>query len=885
MSSPVPQTFSQAETLGLSDEEAATRRLVHGDNRVVVRAPTPVWRRVVDQLRDPMILVLLAAAALTVATGDLKDAVIIAVVVVVNTAVGVIQEVRAGEAVAALSALTAPTARVRRDGVSQTLPADALVPGDVVELAEGDIVPADCELLESAALLVDEAAVTGESVPVEKARRLGTPDPVEEGRLSAGTVVVRGRAVALVTATGPGSAMGRIAQLMDTGTTTTPLQRRLAGLGRLLAIGAGGLCLVVAVLGLLGGQPLEVMAVTAISLVVAAVPESLPAVVTLSLALGAKRMAARQAIVRRLAAVETLGSVTILATDKTGTLTEGRMVAEVLWTPAGEATVTGTGYAPEGEIRGADAVPTAATGAAYIDLLAAAVLCNDATLEPPSVPGGDWRAVGDPTEAALLAVAGKLGTDPVAGLGAQRVDELPFDSLRRRMTTLHRQGDGRWLVTCKGAPEVILLSSVVTADPTVLAQAVTRARELGAAGYRVLAMARALLDDRPTELLAAEAGLELLGLVAIADPPRPGAAETIASCRRAGIVPILITGDHPSTARAIAERLGILLPGEVVDGEGREVADACAASDLAAGSGPSFAADPAAGQVRVYARSTPEQKMAVIGAWQDAGQVVAMTGDGVNDGPAMRRADIGIAMGGRGTEVARQAADLVLADDNLATVVTAVEEGRRVYANVRRFLLYGLAGGTAEILVMLLGPFLGLALPLTPAQILWVNLMTHGLPGVALGAEPADPDSMAQPPRSPDESILGAGLWQRLLQLGALITAISLGVGWWAKANDAPWQSCLFLALAAAQLGVAVGVRARPGTWQNPFLLWAVAAAYVLQVLAVSIAPLQALLGTGSLTVSQVALVSAVSALGYVAARLQILVAGRRSTVPVETTS
>ena len=810
-----------------------------------------------------MILVLLAAAALTLVTGDVKDAVIIASVVLVNTCVGVVQEVRAGNAVAALSALAAPSARVRRDGVTQSVTAAQLVPGDVVELAEGDVIPADCQLLDAAALLVDEAALTGESVPVEKSLRSGPQARVEDGRLSAGTVVVRGRAVAVVNATGAGSAMGRIAALMDSGPTMTPLQHRLAGLGRVLAIGAGVLCLIVAVLGLLRGEPLELMAVTAISLVVAAVPESLPAVVTLSLALGAKRMAARRAIVRRLAAVETLGSVTILATDKTGTLTEGRMVAEVLWTPAGEATATGTGYAPVGEIRSPDGLLNAATGAAYgalVGLLEAAVVCNDATLEPPVVAGGVWTAVGDPTEAALLTVAGKLGVD-AAELGAQRVDELPFDSLRRRMTTLHLQADGRWLVTCKGAPEVLLLPSVVTADGAVIGAAMDRARELGEAGYRVLAIARIVLDDRPADLVAAESGLELLGMVAIADPPRDGAAETIAACRRAGITTVLITGDHPSTARAIAERLGILLPGDVV-----------ASDDLGVPTGPHREDT----RVRVYARSTPEQKMRVIEAWQAAGQVVAMTGDGVNDGPAMRRADIGIAMGDRGTEVARQAADLVLADDNLATLVVAVEEGRRVYANVRRFLLYGLAGGTAEILVMLAGPLLGLPLPLTPAQILWVNLMTHGLPGVALGAEPTEPGTMRRPPRSPDESIFGAGMWQRLLPLGALLGAISLGVGWWARTHGAPWQSCLFLALAAAQLGVAIGVRARPRSWQNPFLLWAVGAAFSLQVLAVSLPPLQRLLGTESLTISQIAQVSAVSALGYVAARLQVVVQSRR---------
>ena len=842
---------------GLSAAEASAQRVRHGPNHVTMRRPIPVWRRVVDQVRDPMILVLLVAVVLTVATGDYPDATIIAFVIVVNTAVGVIQEVRADNAVAALSALVAPSARVRRDGAARSMDAGEIVPGDVLELAQGDVVPADCDVVEAAMLVVDEAAITGESVPVSKGSRAGGDGDRDGHRLSAGTVVVRGRAVAVVTATGAASAMGRIAGLLDTGPTLTPLQQRLAGLGRILAVVAGALCLLVALLGLLRGQPLELMAVTAISLVVAAVPESLPAVVTLSLALGARRMAVRQAIVRRLAAVETLGSVTILATDKTGTLTEGKMVVERLWTQQAQASVTGGGYAPKGEIRGEDGPLTAAARPAFTDLLTAARLCNDASLEPPVSPTDGWTAVGDPTEAALLAVAGKweTGTAPDGRMtaDAERVDEIPFDSLRRRMTTGHRLRDGRFLVTCKGAPEVLLDPTRLAEPTSVLATAVSRAAAFGDEGYRVLAVAWDVLDDRPADLAAAEVDLHLLGLVAISDPPRDAAAVTIAACRDAGITPVLITGDHVATARAVAERVGIIGPGglvatgEQLTGEDR--------------------VDPT--RVRVFARTTPEQKLDIIQAWRSAGQVVAMTGDGVNDGPALRRSDIGVAMGGRGTEVARQAADLILGNDDLATVVAAVEEGRRVYANVRRFLLYALAGGSAEIVVMLAGPLLGLSLPLLPAQILWVNLLTHGLPGVALGAEPADPQNMHIPPRPPQQSVLGAGLWQRILMLGLVIATVSLGVGWWAHEHGGPWQSMLFVALGATQLGTAIGVRVRPGTLQNPFLLWATASAFGLQVLAVYLPPLQRLLGTEALTLRQLGAVSALAALGYVAARLQ----------------
>ncbi|WP_088284004.1 cation-transporting P-type ATPase [Kineosporia sp. A_224] len=851
---------------GLTSTEAARLLGEHGPNEVTVRRPVPLLTRVVTQLRDPLILVLLAAVVLTLVTGDYPDAIIIGFVVVANSTVGVAQELRAESAVAALAALAAPTARVHRDGQVRTVPAVDLVPGDVVDLTQGDIVPADAVLVESAALLVDEAALTGESVPVEKSAE-GAQGTTAGTRVSAGTVVVRGRAVARVTATGAASATGRIASMLDTGPGRTPLQRRLAGLGRVLAGVAGALCVVVAALGLWRGQPLELMVVTAISLVVAAVPESLPAVVTLSLALGARRMAARGAIVRRLAAVETLGSVTVVATDKTGTLTEGQMVVERLWTPSGEARVTGLGYGPDGEV-----VLESGSGP-FVDLLAAAALCNDAALEPPTGDAPHWTAVGDPTEAALLTAASKTGPDAVPAVdarGAARVAEAPFDSLRRRMSTLHRLPDGRYLLTCKGAPEVLLAGDRLD-DPTgVTPSAVARAAAFADDGYRVLAVARKALAAAPPDLAAQENGLELLGLVAISDPPRPAAADAIAACRAAGISTVLITGDHAATASALAGRLGLLAPGEAVVTGDRL---------LPGPDGPG--ASPVG--VHVFARTTPEQKLDIIQALRDDGQVVAMIGDGVNDAPALRRADIGVAMGGRGTEVARQAADLVLADDDLATVASAVEEGRRVYANVRRFLLYGLAGGTAEIVVMLVGPLLGMALPLLPAQILWVNLVTHGLPGVALGAEPVAEGTMTRAPRPPDQSVLGAGLWQRILQLATVVAATSLAVGWWAHAHDLPWQSMLFVALGATQLGSALGVRARPRSWQNPALLWATAAAFGLQVVAVYLPVLQTLLGTTALSAGQLAAVSATAGIGYVAARLQTALATRPPQVTAGT--
>jgi Ca2+-transporting ATPase len=849
-----------APAAGLSSPDAAARLAREGGNTLPERRPTALWRRVITQLRDPLVLVLLAAAGFTIATRDFTDAAVILFVIVVNTTVGVIQEVKAERAITALSELTAPDARVIRDGTQRQIPAADLVVGDLLVLAEGDIVPADAHVVQAAAFLLDEAALTGESAPVDKRPR---PDPEQpDATVSAGTVVLRGRGQAIVTATGPASAMGRIAAMLVTASGLTPLQRRLAGVGRILAGVAVVLCTIVLTLGLLRGQPLEIMIITAVSLVVAAVPESLPAVVTLSLALGARRMTARHALIRRLPAVETLGSVTVLATDKTGTLTEGTMVVRRLWTAAGDTVVDGTGYGPDGEIRRDDHAVTADEAPELVDLLRAAVLCNDAALRPPDDASSEWLPIGDPTEVALLTAANKLGIDHAAlRAGLPRQAEVPFDSDRKRMTTIHRQPDGSARIICKGAPEALLHPPMVTDRPDLLRRAAARADVLAGEGFRVLAVAQA---DRAEEGDDPERGLHLIGLIAILDPPRATAAATIAACRQAGINPILITGDHPATAGAIAADLGIIAVGEpVVD---------CRTDD------PGPQADDG---VRVFARATPHQKVAIIDALRARGEVVAMTGDGVNDGPALHAADIGVAMGRRGTEVARQAADLVLADDELATVVAAAEEGRRVYANIRRFLLYALSGGTAEILVMLAGPLFGLALPLLPAQLLWINLLTHGLPGLALGSEPGDPDAMHRPPRRPDETVLGAGLWQRIARIGTVIAAVTLSIGIWAHATDRPWQTLTFLALGATQLAVALGSRARPGTRTNPMLLAAVAGALLLQLAAVYLPPLRDLLGTKPVAVTDLLIVGAAATLGYAAIRLDRLIHPRQAQTAV----
>ena len=853
---------------GLSSTEAARRLEADGPNALPEGKRTRVWQRVLMQLRDPLVAVLLVAAALTIATGDWTDAGVILLVIVVNTSVGVVQEVKADQAIAALGALSAPHARVVRDGEQRQVASAQVVVGDLVVLGEGEIVAADAVVVQAAALLVDESALTGESVPVSKCAAVeNRAASTTESTLSAGTVVVHGRGTAVVTATGVNSAMGRIAALMSAAPTLTPLQRRLVGVGRTLATVAVVLCAVVMALGLARGQSVELMVVTAISLVVAAVPESLPAVVTLALALGARRMAGRSALVRRLPAVETLGSVTVLATDKTGTLTEGVMVARELWTPGGgEAAVSGTGYTSEGEVSRGGLPLSLERGADIAELLRAAALCNDATLRPPDDGTAAWTALGDPTELALLAAAYRFGLD-VSSLALRypRVAEVPFDSDRRRMTTAHRSADGEVRLVCKGAPEAVLRSPVLAEPDAVIGEALRRAEGYARRGLRVLAVARSdRLPPDPRDAVALERGMRLAGLIAVMDPPRASAAATIAACRAAGIVPVLITGDHPATARSIAADLGILEPaGEVVDcrrltGE-----------------------DPAAVRAaRVFARAVPEQKLAIVEAHRAVGDVVAMTGDGVNDAPALRRADIGVAMGRRGTEVARQAADLVLADDELGTVVAAAEEGRRVYANIRRFLLYALAGGTAEIAVMLIGPLVGLALPLLPSQILWINLLTHGLPGVALGSEPVDPEAMTRPPRPPAESVLGAGLWQRILRVGVVISAVTLGVALWGHAGGRPWQSMAFFALGATQLAVGLASRARPGTRANPLLPAAIAGALALQLAGLYLGPLRDLLKTQPLTAFELLVVCALSALGYAALKLDRLIPSRSAADP-----
>jgi Ca2+-transporting ATPase len=859
---------------GLPADEAAGRLARQGPNELVERGRKHPARLLVEQFTNTMIAVLAVAAAITAMLGDHTDTVVILAVIVVNAAVGFVQEYRAERAMTALKAMAAPTVRVVRAGQVLQRPAAELVPGDVVQLTPGDVVPADLRLSDASALRLDEAALTGESQPVVKTvdplRSIDEPILAERRNMAfRGTAVVGGRGVGIVAATGMATELGRLATLLQAAPAgPTPLQRRLATLGRWLAAAALVVCTVVFVAGVLRGEPTELMFVTAVSLAVAAIPEGLPAVVTVALALGARHMARRRAVVRKLPAVETLGSVTVICTDKTGTLTENRMLVERVWTPAGTYLVDGDGYAPTGTITG----PPAPDPDGWLDRLAAvAAACNDAELVPPERESGRWAAVGDPTEAGLLALAGKLGVTTAAMRDrVPRVAEIAFDAGRRRMSTVHRRAGGAWVAT-KGALDSLV--PLLAADQDA-GDALAVATRWASDGYRILALAERYLRAVPEHVETVESDLRLVGLVGIADPPRHEATDAVDACKTAGITPVMITGDDARTAAAIGRRIGLL------DAEQAAVGG----HDLRALDDPSLTE--AVPTIHAYARTTPEEKLRIVAAWQRRGAVVAMTGDGVNDAPALHRADIGVAMGVTGTDVSREAADMVLADDNFATIVAAVEEGRRIYDNIRRFVRYLLTTNSGEIWVMFLASLLALPVPLLPVQILWINLVTDGLPAVALGLEPAERDTMRRAPRPPTESILARGLWQQALWGGLLMAAVCLLVLVTARAAGWPWRTMVFTTLALLQLGNALAVRSeresffRLGAGSNPFLLAAVVASTAIQLSLVYVPWFRPIFATEALSPAQLLTVLAASTTAFAAVEVEKLVRRRRASRP-----
>ena len=837
---------------GLDRAEAARRLARHGPNLLRAQPFRGPLSILLDQFADVMIGLLVAAAVVSGAIGEVVDTIAILAIVVLNAVVGFVQEYRAERALQALRTMAAPHATVVRDGHAASLPAAELVPGDVVLLEAGAIVPADLRLVEAPQLHIEEAALTGESVPVEKGTEAlteaGLPLGDRTNMAYAGTFVTRGRGRGVVVGTGMATELGRIADLLSTTEETrTPLQHRLARLGRQLSVIAVAACVVVFALGVLRGEPPVLMLLTAVSLAVAAVPEALPAVVTIGLALGAQRMVRRNALIRRLPAVETLGSVTVICSDKTGTLTENRMRAEAFLLDD-----EGRRHAAVPAAAGADARPEP-----WRSLLRAMALCNDADAE-----GAD--AVGDPTEVALALAAREAGLErPVLEARAPRIAELPFDPERKCMTTLHRlpDGDGGGVVAfTKGAPERVIglcTARLTEAGPAPMdaARLLAEADRMAADGLRVLAFARrdwpALPD--PVAPGTVERDLTFLGLVGLMDPPRPEAAQAVAECRSAGITPVMITGDHPLTARAIGVRVGILE---------RDDAPVLTGLDMAR-LGPEALAQEV-GRVRIYARVDPEQKIAIVEALQRQGEVVAMTGDGVNDAPALKRADIGVAMGRTGTDVSREASDMVLLDDNFASIVAAVREGRRIYDNIRKFVQFVLAGNLGEFLVLLVAPLLGLPIPLLPIHILWVNLVTDGMPGLALAVEPEEKGIMRRSPRPPGESIFARGLGVRILWIGVLIGALSLGTQAFALANGSHWQTMVFTTLVFCQLFQAMAIRTEresvfaAGIGSNRAMLGAVLAGAALQLAVVYVPFLNGVMRTQPLTAFELAFCIAV---------------------------
>jgi Ca2+-transporting ATPase len=810
----------QSNPAGLAQAEAAARLARDGPNALPEakrRGPLILLAR---QFADFMIGVLVVAAAVAFVIGDGIEAAAILAIVVLNALLGFVQEWRAEQAMAALRSMAAPRAQVVRDGSRMDVAAANLVVGDIVFLEAGARVPADVRLIESVASRIDEAALTGESVPVDKDASIRVePDAVLADRRTmaySGTSVTGGRALGLVVATGRDTQLGNIARLVEqAGETRTPLQERLARFGRRLALAVLAICAVIFASGLARGEPAALMFLTAVSLAVAAIPEALPAVVSIALAFGARRMSNANALVRRLPCVESLGSVTIICSDKTGTLTQNRL-----------------------QLARFEAV-SPATREHALHVLA---LNSDASR------GRDGAWVGDPTEIALVDHADGGGIDVGALRQAlPRIAELPFDSERKRMTTVHQRAHDV-LVTVKGAPEAVL-PLCIDVDASEWHR---RAEQLASEGLRVLALA-ARSADRHASIERVDRELHLLGLVGLIDPPRPEARSAVAECVAAGIAPMMITGDHPATALAISRSLGIAegTDSVVTGAELERLGDAELRARLA--------------RARVFARVDPAQKIRIVDALQARGECVAMTGDGVNDAPALKKSDIGVAMGRGGTDVAREASDLVLLDDNFATIVGAVREGRRIYDNIRKFVRFVMAGNAGEIWTIFLAPFLGLPIPLAPIQILWVNFITDGLPGLALTSEPAEANVMRRPPRPRDESVFAHGIWQHIVWAGLLIGGVSLAACAWAIGHDEHPQTMTFTVLTFAQLAHVLAIRSeteslwRLGLGTNRFLLATILASVALHLAIVYLPVLQIVFGTEPLSVRALLVATALS--------------------------
>lgn len=888
---------------GLTSDEARKRLEEYGLNELTVKKKKTAFMMFLDQFKDFMIIVLICAAAIAGLVGKPTDAIAIIAIVVLNAIIGFVQEYRAEEAMAALKRMAAPTSTVLRDNGTVSIPASQLVPGDIVLLEAGQVVPADMRLMESASLKAEEAALTGESVPVEKhtARLHDEHLPIGDRKNLAyqGTVITYGRGSGVVVATGMDTEMGRIAGLLQEGEEAkTPLQLRLAAFGKKLAIAILVICAIVFVAGLMRGEDVFLMLLTAISLAVAAIPEALPAVITIALALGAKKMVKRNALIRKLPAVETLGSVTYICSDKTGTLTLNKMTVEEMWVD-GEIVLSSefgvrSGPSPQpspqrGE--GGHFIPHSAFDTPHSMFMAALALSNDARQD---ASGG---VIGDPTEIALYNIAKENGYDKKdLEETSARVAELPFDSDRKCMTTFHKmpgpglggRGSGvetetakpQYVSFTKGAMDVMLEKSdnIMTSEglKPINTEELHRINSAMAAdGLRILCVGMRTWDHPPADLSPenVEKGLTLLGLAGMMDPPREEAREAVAMCRTAGIKPVMITGDHPLTARTIAARLGIIAEDDAkAIITGREL-DRLTLEEF----------EERVEHIRVYARVAPEQKLKIVQALQDKGQFVAMTGDGVNDAPALRRSNIGIAMGITGTDVSKEASSMILTDDNFATIVKAVKEGRRIYDNILKFIKYTMTSNAGTLWAIFLAPFFGLPLPLVPIQILWMNLLTDSLPGLALTAEPEEKNIMNRPPRRTDDGVFAQGMGYFIIKFGLIIGIATLLFQAFTLKENMPWQTMVFTGLVIGRMSVVMAVRSeresifKRGFLSNKPLMAAVLVTIGLQLAAVYVPQLNPIFSTVPLTAAELALTLALSSVVFIAVEVEKLIKRRQS--------
>ena len=851
---------------GLSGEEAAGRMARFGPNRLPPPRRRPLWLRFLQQFHNVLIYVMLGAAVITAGLGRWIDTGVLLLAVIVNAVIGFIQEGKAERALDAIRRMLSLHAIVVRDGERIDLPAEELVPGDLVALAAGDKVPADLRLVTEKALRVNEAILTGETEVVEKALApVDAEAPLGDRRcmLYSGTLVSSGVATGVVVATGPATEIGRIGSMLEkVETHATPLMRKINRFGQWLAVVILLLAAITFAIGVfVRGQPAEEMFLMAVALTASAIPEGLPAIMTITLALGVQRMAQRNAIIRRLPAVEALGSVTVICSDKTGTLTRNEMTVQKVITTGNVFDVSGVGYAPEGGLHLAGETILPEDHPKVADLARALVLCNDADLHHRD---GMWQLDGDPTEGALVTLAMKMGLDPAGERRAQpRVDVIPFESLHRLMATLNHDDEGRGFIYVKGSPERILEMCDRQGIPGRGVQPLDagywhrQGSAAAAAGLRILAVAAKPADPGQREVRFSHlrrGGFTLMGLVGIIDPPREEATAAIAESARAGIRVKMITGDHVETARAIGAMMGIGRDAPPLTGTEIETMDDAELRRLVP-------------RVDVFARASPEHKLRLVQAMQEAGEIVAMTGDGVNDAPALKRADVGVAMGLKGNEAAKEAADMVLADDNLATIANAVREGRGIYDNIRKFIIFMLPTNGGEALVVIAAILFELLLPLTPAQVLWINMVTVSTLGLALAFEPTENDVMHRPPRDPKEPLLtGFFIW-RLVLVSVLMMASALGLFLWELSRGASIETARTMAVTAvvlAEMFYLVNSRHVRGSvlsWEglvgNPYVLVAIAACAVLQFAYTEMAAFQAIFGSTRLSGEQWGLVAA----------------------------